>query len=71
MSNEELETAKQKMMNYKDLFGGELNNKHLIKDAKNVIDLENILNDHHDYIGDMANDAQNSLSRFKRKIGVF
>jgi hypothetical protein len=71
MSNEDFEKAKEQMKNYTDFWGGELHDKHLIKDAKNIFDLETILNNHHDYITDMATDAQASLERFKRSIGVF
>ncbi len=71
MKAEELKEAKEKMKNYIDIFGGQLSNKHLIDDAKNIIHLDNIFNAHHDYITDMATDAQGSLERFKRSIGVF
>ena len=71
MTKNEFEEAKTKMKEYRDFFGGELSDKHLIDDAKNIIDLETILNNHHDYITDMATDAQGSLERFKRDIGVF
>lgn len=71
MTKEELEIAKQKMKDYRDIFGGELNRKDLIDDAKNIIDLDNIFVMHFDYINDMASDAQNSLDKFKREIGVF
>jgi len=71
MNKEEFETAKQKMKEYRDIFGGELNKKYLIDDAENIIDLEHIINMHYDYIGDMANDAQTSLLKFKQNIGVF
>ena len=71
MTKEELEIAKQKMKDYRDIFGGELNRKYLIDDAKNIIDLDDIFGMHFDYINDMASGAQNSLDRFKREIGVF
>jgi hypothetical protein len=71
MTPEELEIAKQKMKEYRDFFGGELNRKDLIDDADSIFDLETILNMHHDYIDAMARDAQSSLSNFKRELGVF
>jgi hypothetical protein len=66
-----LEDAKQKMKEYRDYFGGELSRADLIDEAKNIIDLDDIFSKHHDFIGDMANDAQHGLERFKREIGVF
>lgn len=71
MTKEELENAKKRMKEYRDIFGGELNRKDLIDDANSIFDLETILNMHHDYINDMASDAQCSLSKFKCEIGVF
>jgi hypothetical protein len=71
MTKEELENAKKRMKEYRDIFGGELSRKDLIDDADSIFDLETILNMHHDYINDMASDAQSSLSKFKREIGVF
>jgi hypothetical protein len=68
MNAEELKKAKEEMKKYTDYFGGELRDKNLIDDAKNVIDLETIFNNHHDFITDMATDAQASLERFKRKL---
>ena len=41
---DELEIAKQKMKDYRDLFGNELTRKDLIDEAKNIIDLDSILN---------------------------
>ena len=71
MEKEELETIKQKMRDYRDIFGGELNRIDLLNDAKSIIDLESILNMHYDYIDDMASDAQSHLKKFKRDIGIF
>ena len=67
----DLETIKQKMKDYRDIFGGELNRKDLIDDAKSIIDIESIINQHYDYINDMASDAQSSLERFKRDNGIY
>ena len=71
MSTEELNTAKQKMKDYRDIFGNELNRKDLINDAKNLIDLDEIFGMHYDHIEDMASDAQSSLDKFKSSLGVF
>lgn len=70
MTKEELENAKYQMKIYVDFFGGSLIDKEQIDTAKTVEDLEHIFVRHHDYITDMATDAQASLERFKRKIGV-
>ena len=71
MTKEDLENAKKRMKEYRDIFGGELNRKDLIDDANSIFDLETILNMHYDYINDMASDAQSNLEKFKREIGVF
>lgn len=70
MTKQELETAKQKMKEYRDIFGGELCRKDLIDEAESIIDLDDIFAKHFDFINDMARDAESSLSRFKREIGV-
>ena len=66
----DLENAKQQMKNYRDLFGGELDAKE-IDCAKTIFDLERIFIKHSDFISDMESDAQSSLSKFQRSIGVF
>lgn len=71
MTKDDLEKAKQRMKEYRDIFGGELNRKDLIDDADNIFDLETILDMHYDFINDMASDAQSSLDKFKRDLGVF
>lgn len=67
----EIQEIKDKMKSYKDLYGFDLCDKHLIDGAKNIIDLEAIINRHYDYIEDMANDAQVSLMRFKRENKIY
>lgn len=71
MTKATLELVKQKMKDYRDLFGGELSKSNLINDAENIFDLDYIFEKHFDYISDMANNAQNSLDKFKRELGVF
>jgi hypothetical protein len=71
MTKEQLEIVKQKMKDYRDIFGGQLNRSDLIDDAENIIDLDSIFGMHFDCINDMASDAKSNLSNFKREIGVF
>lgn len=66
----DLDNAKKEMKNYRDLFGGQFDEK-MIDEANNIIDLESIFTEHSDFISSMESDAQSSLSFFKRKIGVF
>lgn len=70
MNAKQIEQAKYQMEIYVDFFGGSLIDKEKISEAKSIEDLEYIFSRHHDYITDMATDAQASLERFKRKIGV-
>lgn len=71
MTNDDLEKVKQRMKEYRDIFGGELIRTDLIDDTYNIFDLETILNMHYDFIDDMASDAKSSLDNFKRHLGVF
>ena len=70
MTSQELETAKQKMREYRDIFGGELSKSHLINEAKTRLDLDYIINAHFDYIADMASDAESNLDKFRQGLGV-
>jgi len=71
MTKEQIEIAKQKMKEYRDIFGNELCRKDLIEDAKSIFDLEDILNYQSSYIEDMASDSQSDLSKFRKELGVF
>lgn len=71
MLESELNEIKQKMKDYRDLFGGHLNMYDSIDEARNILDLNEIINRHYDYIEDMARDAQSSLYKFKHEIGLY
>lgn len=71
MQESELNEIKHKLKEYRDFFGGQLNRYDLIDEACNVLDLEKIVDDHYDYISDMASDAKSSLDKFKREIGLY
>ena len=60
---------KKEMVSYVDYFGGDLD-RFKIDQAKTLKELNDIIDDHYDKLSDMANDAQNSLDRFRRKLGL-
>lgn len=66
----DINEIKEKMKSYTDLFGGDLNH-YKIDSATSLKDLYDILDYHYYMLSDMANDAQNNLERFRRKIGLF
>ena len=67
----DLSEIKEKMKSYTDFFGGQFIDKQLIDNAETLTDLERVFQDHHDYITDMATDAQRNLKNFKHSIGVY
>lgn len=61
---------KEKMTEYEDMFGGNLIDGDNIKKAKTKEELAAIIDSHNDHLEMVLNDAQNSLSRFKTKLGL-
>ena len=60
---------KNEMKEYVDNFGGNLDHFKIDK-AETLKDLYDILDEHYDMLSDMANNAQNALDRFRRKLGL-
>lgn len=65
-----LQEIKEKMITYRDFFGGEFLEHHLIKSAENKADLKSIIKNHRDHLEMIANDAQHSLDRYQDLIGL-
>jgi hypothetical protein len=63
-----IKDQKQKMLEYKDFFGGQLLDYEEIEKAKSKLALAKIIDAHYDHIENMCNDAQHSLERFKKEI---
>lgn len=61
---------KKQMKEYTDMFGQPLLNNSDIDGCKTKRELAEIIDLHHTHIGEVANDAQHSLDRFKRTIGL-
>lgn len=65
-----LEEIKNKMASYRDYFGSPLINSDDIEACESSEDLAEILDYHEQFIGDQCNEAQNSVNRFKRSLGL-
>ena len=63
----DFEKTKQKMKDYRDLFGQPLLNYNDIDNATNNSVLIDIINQHAEHIEMMCNDAQSSVSKFLTK----
>lgn len=61
---------KKKMITYEDYYGGQFLNIEAIKNAKTKEELSDLIDSHDRFIEDMCNDAQSSLSRFKKDLGL-
>jgi len=67
----DLDEIKKEMINYRDMFGGDLLEVANVKDAATKEELAAIIDSHNDHMELMLNDAQSSLNRFKRRIGLY
>lgn len=65
-----IENIKKAMKEYVDFFGSELLNRDEIDNCKTKKELAAIIVSHHDHIESRANDAQKSLERFSRQLGL-
>lgn len=65
-----LEEIKAKMLAYIDLLGGTFLDTDKIRNATTIEELNEVFDSHDSFISDQCNDAQHSLGRFKRSLGV-
>lgn len=70
MDENELSQIKDKMLQYKDLLGGEFLEKEAIKSATTKEQLLHIFIQHSDHLEGMLSDAQSSLWEFQRELKV-
>lgn len=66
----EIEKIKQKMIEFKDFFGGHLLEVDLIKESNTKEELISIIDNHSTHLEMQLNDALSHLSRFKERIGL-
>lgn len=66
----DLEFLKPKIRDYRDYWGLEIHYQEDIENASTYTELGDILTKYHQYIEDMANDAQQNLNRFRNEIGL-
>jgi len=65
-----MEEIKKKIKEYRDYWGFEIHYQEEIDSATTYAELGEVLSAYHKHIEDMANDAQNDLSRFRKQIGL-
>ncbi len=61
---------KKKMISYEDYYGYEFLDVEAIKNAKTKEELSDLIDSHDRFIEDMCNDAQSSLGRFRKDLGL-
>lgn len=66
----QIEMIKQKMLKYRDFYGGDLLNVSDIKNAKTKQELAEIIEKHRTHMEDMLCDAHSHLDHFKTRIGL-
>lgn len=66
-----IEEIKRKMLDYRDYFGQALINSSDIEGCENITQLAEILDYHEEFIEIQCNDAQSSVNRFKRNLGLY
>lgn len=67
---EDLSQIKEKMLQYKDLIGGEFLQKEAIKSATTKEELVHIFIQHSDHLEGILSDAQSSLWQFQKELKV-
>lgn len=65
-----MKELKKKIKSYRDYWGLEIHYQGEIDNATTYTELGEVLTAYHKHIKDMANDAQNDLSRFRKQIGL-
>lgn len=65
-----LEKIKEKMLKWKDFYGGDLPDYERIKNAKTKRELERVLEEHRDFMESMLSDAHSHIDDFKRELGL-
>ncbi len=65
-----IEKIKNKMIEYRDLFGGSLINVEEVDKCSTKEELAELIDAHETFIEGMATDAQSALQRFKRNLGL-
>lgn len=65
-----IKEVKTRMIEYRDLFGGSLINAEEISKCSTKKELAELIDAHEIFLEGIVNDAQNSLMRFKRNIGL-
>lgn len=65
-----IEIIKEKMLQWKDFYGGDISDVSAIKNAKSKKELAEILNRHSAFLEDMLSDAMSHLEHFKKELGV-
>lgn len=65
-----LQEIKEKMIAYKDFFGGDILEIDLVESAKSKTELKSIIANHRTHLEMQANDAQDDLDRFQNSIGL-
>lgn len=66
----ELKEIKTEMKKYTDLLGRSLLSSTDIDDCDTKEELAAIIEEHNDHLEDVLNDTQNSLGRFKERLGL-
>jgi len=66
-----IDKIKSEMKAYTDLYGGDLLGIGDIDSAKTLLDLERIIENHRTHMEMMLCDANSSLDRLKKKLGLF
>ena len=65
-----LQQLKNKMIAFRDFYGGDLLMVEEVENAETEQQLAEIIENHRNHIEDMANDAIRHLDRFKSQLGL-
>lgn len=68
---QQLDEIKQKLLNFRDNYGQNFASQKKINEAKNIQDIEMIIELHRDFLESQSNEAQSHLDRFKSSLNIF
>lgn len=66
-----IEDVKQKMKEYRDLFGNEFLDHADIDGCESIYDFDRIIERHREHLNSMISDAEADLDIFKKRLDIF
>jgi len=66
-----LEGMKEKILKWKDFYGGDIADYERVNRANSKEELKTILEEHRSFMEDMLSDANSHLDNFEKELGIY